>query len=119
MTDAIEEIAGRDAYVVVAEGTVLDVTDDGLVLSRTPFYARGGGQPGDTGILRWDGGEVRVVDTVRRQGRVTHVVEGDDLPGPGTLVEGRIDWDRRYLTMRTTPPCMRCPASCTGSTGRR
>ncbi len=101
MTDQIEEIAGRDAYVAVAEGTVLDVTGEGLVLNRTPFYARGGGQPGDTGVLRWDGGEVRVVDTVRRHGRVTHVVEGDELPGPGTLVEARIDWERRYLTMRT------------------
>lgn len=101
MTDSIEEIAARDAYVAVAEGTVLEVTEDGLVLDRTPFYARGGGQPGDIGVIRWDGGEVRVVDTIRRRGRVTHLLEGEHLPGPGTPVESRIDWDRRYLTMRT------------------
>jgi Ser-tRNA(Ala) deacylase AlaX len=80
---------------------VTDVTDSGIVLSRTVFYARGGGQPGDTGVLRWDGGE-----TDRRHGPgrgvVTHIpVEGEPLPEPGMAVEGIIDWDRRYRTMRT------------------
>jgi misacylated tRNA(Ala) deacylase len=72
------------------------------VLSRTVFYARGGGQPGDTGVLRWDGGETRIADTVRIKGVVTHIpVEGDPLPEPGMGTEGIIDWDRRYRTMRT------------------
>lgn len=98
----IEEIAGRDAYQAVAEGSVERVDDGGIVLSRTVFYARGGGQPGDTGVLRWDGGETRIADTVRVLGVITHVpVEGDPLPEPGTAVEGSIEWDRRYRTMRT------------------
>jgi misacylated tRNA(Ala) deacylase len=29
------------------------------------------------------------------------VAEGSVLPDPGTAVEGVIDWERRYLTMRT------------------
>jgi misacylated tRNA(Ala) deacylase len=97
----IEELAPVDAYLAVAEGSVLDVVDDGIVLDRTVFYARGGGQPGDTGTIAWAGGEARVVDTVRRQGRLVHVVEAGDVPGPGTPVEGMIDWDRRYRVMRT------------------
>jgi misacylated tRNA(Ala) deacylase len=98
----IEELAGRDAYLTVAEGDVTDVTESGIVLSRTVFYARGGGQPGDTGVLVWDGGETRIADTVRVQGVVTHIpVEGDPLPEPGMAVEGAIDWARRYRTMRT------------------
>jgi misacylated tRNA(Ala) deacylase len=98
----IEELAGRDAYLSVAEGNVEQVTDSGIVLSRTVFYARGGGQPGDVGVLAWDGGETRIGDTVRVGGVVTHVpVEGDPLPDPGMEVEGTIDWDRRYRTMRT------------------
>ncbi len=97
----IEELAGRDAYLSSAEGTVLEWTEDGIVLDRTVFYARGGGQPGDTGVLRWDGGEVRVVDTVRRGGKVLHVVEDVDAPEPGRPVEAVIDWDRRYTIMRT------------------
>jgi misacylated tRNA(Ala) deacylase len=98
----VEEIASQDAYVSAAEGGVLEVADGGLFLDRTVFYARGGGQPGDTGIIRWDGGQVEVVDTFRRDSRPFHqVAEGADLPEPGTSVEGLINWDRRYLTMKT------------------
>jgi misacylated tRNA(Ala) deacylase len=98
----IDELASRDAYISRSEGNVLEVIDGGLILDRTVFYARGGGQPGDVGIIRWDGGEVAVTDTVRREGKPFHVVaEGQELPEPGTAVEGVIDWERRYLTMKT------------------
>lgn len=98
----IVELAGTDSYLSTAEGNVLEVTEDGLFLDRTVFYARGGGQPGDVGIVRWDGGEVNVIDTFRRDGRPFHqIAPGSVLPDPGTAVEGVIDWDRRYLTMKT------------------
>jgi misacylated tRNA(Ala) deacylase len=98
----IEELASTDAYLARAEGSVVEVTEGGLFLDRTVFYARGGGQPGDIGLIRWDGGEVEVIDTIRREGRPFHVVAEDVvLPDPGTSVEGVIDWDRRYLTMKT------------------
>jgi misacylated tRNA(Ala) deacylase len=98
----IEELAGVDSYLSVAEGDVETVTDSGIVLSRTVFYARGGGQPGDTGVLRWDGGETKIADTVRVKGAVTHIpADGERLPEPGMTVEGAIDWERRYRTMRT------------------
>ncbi|MFP3914955.1 MAG: alanyl-tRNA editing protein [Actinomycetota bacterium] len=96
-----EELAGKESYRDRAEGTVRDASDGMVILDRTVFYPRGGGQPGDTGLIRWDGGEARVVDTVRREGRLVHVVESEDLPEPGTPVEGIIDWDRRYTIMRT------------------
>jgi misacylated tRNA(Ala) deacylase len=97
----VDELAGKESYLDRAEGSVLEAGDGAVVLDRTVFYARGGGQPGDTGVIRWDGGEVRVTDTVRRDGRLVHVVATADLPGPGTPVEGVIDWDRRYRIMRT------------------
>jgi misacylated tRNA(Ala) deacylase len=96
------ELAPEDSYLYTAEGHVLEVTDEGLFLDRTVYYARGGGQPGDVGTINWDGGSVEVVDTVRKDGKPLHVVaEGAVLPDPGTPVEGTIDWDRRYITMRT------------------
>ena len=97
----IDELAGRDSYLDRAEGSVVEASDGGVILDRTVFYARGGGQPGDTGIIRWDGGEAQVTDTVRRQGAIFHLVEGEHLPEPGTPVEGAIDWERRYTIMRT------------------
>ncbi|HSG79472.1 MAG TPA: alanyl-tRNA editing protein [Acidimicrobiia bacterium] len=95
-----EEIAARDAYRRAAEAVVLEVGADGVVLDRTVFYPQGGGQPGDTGALEWDGGSVDVVDTLKKGGRLVHVVAGDPPP-VGTALTATIDWDRRHLLMRT------------------
>lgn len=99
MTD---EIFSRDAYQAITDATVTDVRDGGVVLDRTVFYARGGGQPGDTGTLRWKGGVARVADTVRASGEVIHVLEeGATRPPTGTAVTAEIDWPRRHTLMRT------------------
>jgi misacylated tRNA(Ala) deacylase len=90
-----------DAYLRSARSAVTAVDGARVVLDRTVFYPTGGGQPHDTGTLRWDGGEARVVE-VRKQGAdgVWHTLEGP-VPAVGTEVEGTIDWDRRHRLMRT------------------
>jgi misacylated tRNA(Ala) deacylase len=95
-----EELCATEAYARSCEATVVGVADEGVVLDRTVFYARGGGQPGDTGVLRWDGGDVRVVDTVKRGGTLLQRVEGSPPPVGATLI-AEIDWDRRHTLMRT------------------
>ena len=107
----------QDAYLRRCDATVVEVTDTGVVLDRTVFYPTGGGQPGDTGVLRAaDGREWRVVDTRKGEGgRVVHVIAPaatepasgsasagipTDLPTPGTMLEAAIDWDRRHAHMR-------------------
>jgi misacylated tRNA(Ala) deacylase len=95
-----EELYSVEAYARTCEATVTAVTDDGVVLDRTVFYARSGGQPGDTGTLRWDGGEGRVADTLKRGGVLVHVVD-DMAPEAGTAVVADIDWGRRHTLMRT------------------
>jgi len=95
-----EELAARDAYLRETTATVVAVTADGVVLDRTVFYARGGGQPGDTGVLEWEGGAATVTDTVKRDGAVVHHVVGE-APPVGTAVMARIDWERRHRLMRT------------------
>ena len=95
-----EEIQVTDAYRRSTEATVVEVRPEGVVLDRTVFYSRSGGQPGDTGWLRWEGGEVRVTDTSKQGGVPVHAVDGD-APAVGTRVEAEIDWGRRYLLMRT------------------
>ena len=95
-----EELFATDAYVRSCEATVEQVRDGGVVLDRTVFYARSGGQPGDTGVLRWDGGELHVLDTVKRGGRLLHEVDGES-PAAGTAVTAEIHWDRRHTLMRT------------------
>ena len=85
-----------------ADATVLASAESGIVLDRTIFYARSGGQPGDTGILRWDGGEAAIADTIKGEGEtILHVpAPGAPLPPVGTAVKGEIDWDRRHKLMR-------------------
>jgi misacylated tRNA(Ala) deacylase len=97
-----DEIFSRDSYQASTDATVTEVRDDGVVLDRTVFYARGGGQPGDTGTLRWEGGEARVADTVKASGEVLHVLEEGSIPPPvGAAVTAEIDWARRHTLMRT------------------
>ena len=67
-------------------------------LDKTAFYHLGGGQPADNGKIMWDGGEA-VVNDVRKKNRIRHFIDGD-LPEVGTIVEGEIDWDRRYSHMK-------------------
>ncbi len=80
---------------------VVDVNDEGAIgLDQTCFYPTGGGQPHDTGFFRWHGGECAVTDVKGRGPIVYHTVDGD-VPEPGTLMVGVVDWDRRHKLMRT------------------
>jgi len=89
-----------DSYLQEFEATVRAVQEGAVVLDRTAFYPGGGGQPHDTGLLSWNGLE-RIVTRVKKQGNeVWHWLEGD-LPAVGTVVTGRLDWERRYKLMRT------------------
>ena len=90
----------RDAELRTFEAAVVAVDGDAVVLDRTAFYVTGGGQPHDTGVLRWAGGTARVVDVAKHDGVVVHVLDGP-VPAMGTAVEGTIDWERRYALMRT------------------
>lgn len=93
-----------DAYCRSCAATVLSVDETGIRLDRTVFYPMGGGQPGDTGVLRRaDGGEIRIVDACKGTDHddVLHVPDsGAALPDVGESVTAEIDWDRRYRLMR-------------------
>ena len=78
-----------DAYLARASATVIAAGPDGIVLDRTPFYARSGGQPGDIGALRWSGGETAIADTLKGEGEtILHLpAAGATLPPVGVTVE--------------------------------
>ena len=81
---------------------VLSTGPEGVVLDRTIFYARAGGQPGDFGVLRWDGGDMAVADTIKGEAdAILHVPAADaPLPPVGATVEAVLDWTRRLAHMR-------------------
>ena len=77
----------------------VEATFPGIIeLEKTAFYPLGGGQPADIGTISWSEGEANVTD-VRKKNRIRHIVEGD-LPEVCDLVNGNIDWSRRYSHMR-------------------
>ena len=58
-----------DAYARACRARVVAVTPAGIELDRTVFYPTGGGQPGDTGLLRRaDGTTVRIAGAVKGGG---------------------------------------------------
>jgi alanyl-tRNA synthetase len=117
---AVAAGAGRTEFVgyehLDSEGRVLGLIADGdrteaagegahvqVVLDRTPFYAEGGGQVGDAGIIRTGGGLVRVTDTRPGPGGITvhdGIVESGEIR-EGEEAEARVDEERREATARS------------------
>ncbi len=91
-----------DAYAQEIAARVVAASPEGVVLDRTNFYARAGGQPGDAGVLRWAGGEMAVADTLKGPDEtVLHVpASGAALPAAGSEVTATLDWARRHRLMR-------------------
>jgi misacylated tRNA(Ala) deacylase len=97
------ELAYRDdAYAREIAARVVAAAPEGVVLDRTIFYARAGGQPGDAGLLRWTGGETAITEAVKGpDDTVLHVpAAGAALPPVGAEVTAVLDWDRRHRLMR-------------------
>ena len=99
-----EEIFRDDAYAKTGEASVVSVGEAGIELDKTIFYPMGGGQPGDSGVLKTaDGREVAIIDTRKDRGSGKHVhVPAEDAPAlaAGDSVTMEIDWDRRHRLMR-------------------
>jgi misacylated tRNA(Ala) deacylase len=99
-----ELIFRDDAYQKSCQAKVLAVTEHRVELDRTVFYPAGGGQPGDTGVLRLsDGRELRVIDTRKGEGpdSIMHLLDpAGGVPASGDEVEAVLDWERRYAHMR-------------------
>lgn len=93
-----------DAYQTDCPATVTGLTDKGIILDRTVFYAQGGGQPGDIGrLVRQDGTLVPIVNTIYGEDRksIVHVpADGAPTLSEGDTVTAILDWDKRYARMR-------------------
>jgi len=62
------------------------------------FYPEGGGQPSDTGVLRFEKHELKVKMVKKRGKDVFHYLNGD-IPA-GMKIYGMIDWEPRFDNMR-------------------
>lgn len=90
----------KDQYQRSFQGKVLLSYKNYLVLDQTTFYPEGGGQVGDTGIIRVGDTEYKVVDTQKVKDYVIHILDKEANIPEGTTVYGEIDWQRRYRIMK-------------------
>eukprot|EP00189_Rhodosorus_marinus_P001964 CAMPEP_0113968644 /NCGR_PEP_ID=MMETSP0011_2-20120614/9677_1 /TAXON_ID=101924 /ORGANISM="Rhodosorus marinus" /LENGTH=849 /DNA_ID=CAMNT_0000981815 /DNA_START=307 /DNA_END=2856 /DNA_ORIENTATION=- /assembly_acc=CAM_ASM_000156 len=94
------EKCGVSGIVSRSSGELVEEAEEGervsLILDKTPFYAEGGGQVGDIGILKSSSGLVEVSDVKREAGawvHIGHVTTGS--VAVGDAVEGVVDAQRR------------------------
>ncbi|MDI6103610.1 alanine--tRNA ligase [Actinoplanes sp. NEAU-A12] len=91
-------IGGSGRIEVAGEGDFVE-----LVLDTTPFYAEGGGQQADTGVINVGGGRLEIVDVQQPlPGLIVHkarVVRGEVRSGETALAE--IDVTRRKAISRS------------------
>ncbi|GAA5060619.1 alanyl-tRNA synthetase [Thermocatellispora tengchongensis] len=101
-TDAESEVIG-----ILVEGGSVPAAGAGttveVVLARTPFYAEGGGQLADQGVIRTSGAEVEVVDVQQPvSGVIVHrgKVRSGELR-VGDAAHAEIDVERRRAISRS------------------
>lgn len=95
----------KDSYLKEFEATVKEAGGEGekegmfIVLDKTAFYPKSGGQPWDEGVISKDGKEFRVVFVGKFNGEISHEVDRAGL-NAGDKVRCSIDWNRRQRLMR-------------------
>ncbi|MFT5006197.1 MAG: alanyl-tRNA synthetase [Paracoccaceae bacterium] len=94
------EAAEGQIVALVQGGKIVENASVGskvqIALNQTPFYGESGGQVGDHGTLRVDGGVVRVTDVKKHAGIYVHI--GDVVDGKianGQAAELVVDHTRR------------------------
>ena len=92
-----------DSYLREFDATVVAVDAEAgrVALDRSAFYPGGGGQPGDVGVLTFEGMS-RAGDAGQEGGRPGVALAHRRIARLlGQAVTGSIDWERRYQLMRT------------------
>jgi Ser-tRNA(Ala) deacylase AlaX len=96
----MEALYMNDAYLKEWDAKIVSVKEGKyIVLDKTAFYPKGGGQPSDEGFIIKNSEKFKVVYVGKFSGNISHEV---DKPGlkEGDKVNCELDWDRRYTYMR-------------------
>ncbi len=90
-----------DSYLKESQATVISVKDGKYAnLDETIFYAKGGGQPHDTGKIIKGSEIYNVIYVGKFSGEISHEVDRTGLQA-GDKVNCVLNWERRYKLMRS------------------
>ena len=91
----------EDSYLKDFDATILNIDSNKIILDRTAFYAKSGGQPGDIGKITLNGKEINIIDTVYdNKQNILHVCENSNDLKIDEKIKGKINWEIRYRHMR-------------------
>ena len=80
---------------LTVQSAVTDARPGRVALVQSPFYPGGGGQLGDRGTVRWNGGEAKVIGFDHADGKLWHLLDTQgELSGE---VEASVDPDFRRI----------------------
>ena len=94
--------------ILTDDMTVNEVSEGecSVILDTTPFYGEGGGQVGDTGVLKCGNTELVVTDTKKADGVYIHLCAvANGVLKVGDTVLAQIDAHRRAAIMRNHSAC--------------
>tara|TARA_B100001287_G_scaffold68816_1_gene56636 strand:- start:512 stop:1198 length:687 start_codon:yes stop_codon:yes gene_type:complete len=89
----------NDSYIKEFQSPIELVEDDKVITLDSCFYAQSGGQPGDKGFLEIDGQKYNVINTLKHEKGIAHVLDQTCKVSTGEI-RGVIDWDHRFRLMR-------------------
>ena len=89
----------NDSYIKEFQAPIQLVEDDKVITADSCFYAQSGGQPGDKGSMEINGEKFNVINTLKHEKGIAHVLDQPCSASAGEVV-GIIDWDHRYRLMR-------------------
>ncbi len=91
----------KDSYMRKFEAKILEIKDNSILLDRTVFHPLSGGLDSDKGIIRYGCVEYNVAQAyIEGEDNVWHVLEVRPEVCVGEVVEGVINWERRYKLMK-------------------
>ena len=91
----------EDSYLKDFDAKILNIDSNKIILDRTAFYAKSGGQPGDIGKIILNGKEINIIDTVYdNKQNILHVCENSNDLKIDEKIKGKINWEIRYKHMR-------------------
>ena len=102
LKNAMTKLFEDDAYIKEFKAKIIGIVkeENRIELDKTAFYAKSGGQPGDTGAIEAESIKIQVLDTVKENNKIINIV--DDLKDLEENVDiiGKINWNLRYKHMR-------------------
>ena len=85
----------QNSYLKKFNAKILSTNANQLILNQTLFYAKSGGQPGDTGYIEINDKTINIIDTIKDiNNKILHITDSKIDLKINEKVTGNINWDR-------------------------